>query len=102
VVVDWTKDSARLDGHQPHPQATTVDRFDDSIRPLAAFPMMGPALGGRWSGYRYILGPWRWMLIVYEYHDGRDVVGIVTVQDARSERAPTATPWPVTRPESGG
>jgi plasmid stabilization system protein ParE len=71
--------------------ATTVARFDDSIRPLAAFPLMGPALSGRWSRYRYILGPWRWMLIVYEYDEDRDVVAIVTVQDARSEQAPTAT-----------
>jgi hypothetical protein len=31
------------------------------------------------------------MLIVYEYDEDRDVVGIVTVQDARSEQAPTAT-----------
>jgi hypothetical protein len=71
--------------------ATTVARFDDSIRPLAAFPLMGPALSGRWSRYRYILGPWRWMPIVYEYDEDRDVVAIVTVQDARSEQAPTAT-----------
>jgi plasmid stabilization system protein ParE len=71
--------------------ATTVARFDDSIRPLAAFPLMGPALSGRWTRYRYILGPWRWMPIVYEYDEDRDVVAIVTVQDARSEQAPTAT-----------
>jgi plasmid stabilization system protein ParE len=71
--------------------ATSVARFDDSIRPLAAFPLMGPALSGRWSRYRYILGPWRWMPIVYEYDEDRDVVAIVTVQDARSEQAPTAT-----------
>jgi plasmid stabilization system protein ParE len=71
--------------------ATTVARFDDSIRPLAAFPLMGPALSGRWTRYRYILGPWRWMPIVYEYDEDRGVVAIVTVQDARSEQAPTAT-----------
>jgi plasmid stabilization system protein ParE len=71
--------------------ATSVARFDDSIRPLAAFPLMGPALSGRWTRYRYILGPWRWMPIVYEYDEDRDVVAIVTVQDARSEQAPTAT-----------
>lgn len=28
---------------------------------------MGRALGGRWAGTRYVLGPWSWLVIVYEY-----------------------------------
>jgi hypothetical protein len=54
--------------------------------------LLGPALSGRWTGYRYLLGPWRWMIIVYEYDEDQDVIGIVTVQDARSERSPTGSP----------
>ncbi|MDP8904459.1 MAG: type II toxin-antitoxin system RelE/ParE family toxin [Chloroflexota bacterium] len=70
---------------------TTTDRFRASIQPLASIPLLGQALSGRWSGYRYLLGPWRWMIIVYEYHEDQELVAIVTVQDARSEQAPTAS-----------
>ena len=71
--------------------ALTIERFVASIAPLAAFPSIGASLGGRWSGYRFILGPWRWMLIVYEYHQDQNLVGIVTVQDARSSGAATSS-----------
>jgi hypothetical protein len=71
--------------------ASTVGRFAASIEPLTTFPSIGAPLGGRWSGYRFILGPWRWMLIVHEYQQDHDLVGIVTVQDARSSGA--ATGW---------
>ena len=69
--------------------ASTVDRFLAAIGPLADFPSIGAPLAGRWSGYRFILGPWRSMLIVYEYHEDQRLVGIVTVQDARSAGAAT-------------
>jgi plasmid stabilization system protein ParE len=69
---------------------TTFDRFEASLQHLQSFPLIGPALSGRWFGYRYILGPWDWMLIVYEYHDDQDLVGVVTVQDARAARSPTS------------
>lgn len=69
--------------------ASTVSRFRASIEPLATFPAIGVPLAGRWSGYRFIIGPWRWMLIVYEYDQDRDLVGIVTVQDTRSSSAAT-------------
>lgn len=71
--------------------SSTLARFEDSIGGLATFPLLGAPLSGRWSGYRFILGPWRWMLVVYEYHDDEDVVGIVTVQDARSARSSTTS-----------
>jgi len=69
--------------------ASTVGRFAASIEPLATFPLIGAPLDGRWARYRFILGPWRWMVIVYEYHHDEDLVGIVTVQDARSSSAAT-------------
>jgi plasmid stabilization system protein ParE len=70
---------------------STVSRFAASIGPLATFPAIGAPLGGRWSGYRFILGPWRWMLIVYEYQEDQDLVGIVTVQDARALGSATSS-----------
>ena len=57
------------------------------MRALGRFPRLGPELGGRWSGFRFVLGPWRWMLVVYVYFEEEDRVVIVTVQDARSSRA---------------
>ena len=60
------------------------------LRPLARFPRLGAELQGRWAGYRFLLGPWRWMLIVYTYDEDEDRVVIVTIQDARGGDAPTA------------
>jgi plasmid stabilization system protein ParE len=70
---------------------STVARFAASIEQLAAFPSIGAQLRGRWSGYRFILGPWRWMLVVYEHHEDQDLVGIVTVQDAMSSGSATGS-----------
>jgi hypothetical protein len=61
-----------------------------SIEPLAIFPSLGPALAGRWQGFRVMLGPWPWMLIVYVYDEAVDMVIVVTIQDARSASAPTS------------
>jgi len=70
--------------------ANTPQRVVRSLRPLERFPLAGVALRGRWSGFRFLLGPWRWMLLVYEYVEVEDRVVIVTIQDARTSSAPTA------------
>jgi plasmid stabilization system protein ParE len=64
--------------------ADTRERVRKSLSPLARFPLLGPELAGRWHGLRSILGPWRWMLLVYEYLEDEDRVVVVTIQDARS------------------
>ena len=61
-----------------------------SLRSLAEFPQLGPALAGRWDGYRFILGPWRWLILVYVVIEEEDRVVVVTIQDARSSTAVTA------------
>lgn len=43
----------------------TRTRVARSLRPLARFPLIGPPLEGRWHGFRFLLGPWRWMLFVF-------------------------------------
>jgi hypothetical protein len=48
------------------------------LRALGRFPNLGPALGGRWEGTRYVLGPWPWLPIVYEYDERADVVTVMT------------------------
>ena len=64
--------------------ADTPSRVRRSIEPLARFPLLGASLEGRWRDYRFVLGPWRWMLIVYAYDDEADVVAVVTIQDGRA------------------
>ena len=71
--------------------ADTPARVARSLRPLERFPRLGPALAGRWQGMRFVLGPWRWMLLVYIHLEAEDRVVIVTVQDARSPIAATTT-----------
>jgi hypothetical protein len=62
----------------------TRSRVARSLRSLERFPLMGPPLTGRWEGFRFLLGPWRWMLLVYVLDEPEDRVVIVTIQDARS------------------
>jgi plasmid stabilization system protein ParE len=69
----------------------TKERVRHRLRPLARFPLLGPALSGRWSGFRFVLGPWRWLVIVYVYLEDEDRVVVVTIQDGRSARAPTSS-----------
>jgi plasmid stabilization system protein ParE len=71
--------------------ADTRERVKRCLRPLARFPRLGPALTGRWEGFRFILGPWRWLIVVYVYEEHEDRVVVVTMQDARSSTAATAS-----------
>jgi hypothetical protein len=67
--------------------ADTRDRVRASLSLLTRFPLLGPELSERWHGRRFVLGPWRWMLVVYEYVERDDRVVVVTIQDARSTSA---------------
>jgi hypothetical protein len=67
----------------------TRSRVRTRLSQLEEFPESGEALSGRWQGFRYILGPWSWMLILFVYDEDADQVAIVTIQDAR--RAQSAT-----------
>jgi hypothetical protein len=68
----------------------TRERVARSLRTLERFPRIGRELQGRWSPFRFVLGPWRWLLVVYAYHEQRDLVLVVTLQDARSSSAATS------------
>jgi plasmid stabilization system protein ParE len=69
----------------------TRERVRRSLRVLEQFPRIGRQLEGRWRPLRFILGPWRWMLIIYSYEEPQDPVFVVAFQDARSSAAATAT-----------
>lgn len=45
------------------------------------------ALAARWDGARFILGPWPWLIIVYEYDEPDDVVIVHALRDGRSATA---------------
>lgn len=67
--------------------ADTTERLKRSLKPLASFPRLGAPLGGRWEGFRFVLGPWRWMLVVYAFDQEADEAFVVTIQDGRSSQA---------------
>jgi hypothetical protein len=69
----------------------TRSRVARSLRALERFSLMGPALGGRWEGFRVLLGPWRWMLLVYVYLEDADRVVVVAIEDARSSTSASTT-----------
>jgi hypothetical protein len=68
----------------------TRTRVKRSLRVLERFPRIGRELEGGWESYRLILGPWRWLLVVYVYDEQEDVVLVATIQDARSSSAATS------------
>ncbi len=61
----------------------TKDRVKRSLRSLERFPEMGAELGGRWTGFRFLLGPWRWLILVYVFLEDDDRVIVATIQDGR-------------------
>lgn len=71
--------------------ADTRERVRRSLRPLEQFPRLGHELSGRWEGFRVVLGPWRWMLIVYVVIEREQRVVVATIQDARSAAAVTGS-----------
>jgi hypothetical protein len=48
---------------------------------------MGREIGGRGAGTRFLLGPWRWMIVIYAYFEDEDRVVAVAVEDGRSPTA---------------
>ncbi|MDP2957632.1 MAG: hypothetical protein Q8N53_14495 [Longimicrobiales bacterium] len=68
----------------------TRSRVRTRLGQLTEFPESGEELTGRWHGFRYILGPWRWMLILFVYDKDADQVNVVTVQDSRTARSATS------------
>jgi plasmid stabilization system protein ParE len=67
----------------------TRARVQRSLRALERFPLIGRNLGERWGDLRFIVGPWRWLVIVYAYEEIADRVLVVAIQDARSSSAVT-------------
>ena len=69
----------------------TRDRLRLGLAQLERFPRVGAMLHGGWNGLRFVLGPWRWMLVIYHFDEPADRCVVVTIQDARASHAATAT-----------
>ncbi len=69
--------------------ANTRARVQRSLRALERFPLIGRNLDERWGDLRFIVGPWRWLLVVYAYEEAGERVLVVAIQDARSSTAVT-------------
>lgn len=70
---------------------STRARVRRSLRPLETYPLLGPRVGLADAGYRFVLGPWPWMLLVYWFDTERDLVFVVSIEDARTADAATAS-----------
>jgi hypothetical protein len=70
--------------------ADTRVRVRRSLRVVEQFPLVGRGLEGWWRPVRFIIGPWRWLLILYLYEEERGTVTVVGIQDARSSAAVTS------------
>ncbi len=69
----------------------TKGRVRQCLVPLRRFPEVGPQLTGRWRPFRFVFGPWRWMLLVYVFLQDEERVVVVTIQDARSSISATTS-----------
>jgi hypothetical protein len=71
--------------------SSTNARVRRSLARVDRFPLLGRAIDeGRWSGYRFILGPWRWLIVLYKYDAPTETVMIAAFEDARSSTAATS------------
>ncbi|MBC7644355.1 MAG: type II toxin-antitoxin system RelE/ParE family toxin [Thermoleophilia bacterium] len=69
----------------------TADRVRQALAQLSAFPEIGVPLPEPFErhGLRFILGPWRWMLLVYRIDLSSGNVVIIAIEDARMSSSVT-------------
>jgi plasmid stabilization system protein ParE len=67
----------------------TRDRVRRTLEPLKRFPLFGAALDPASPQVRFLIGPWRWLVIVYAYREDDDTVAILAFEDGRSARSAT-------------
>lgn len=69
----------------------TWSRIARSLRGLETFPLAGPELEGQWAPIRFVLGPWSWMILLYQYDAAAERISVVAMHDARSATSARAT-----------
>lgn len=75
-----------------HLPADAIARVQASLAPLAEHPGIGVPLPDTYmgGGLCFLLGPWRWMLVVYRVEDGSGDVVVVAIEDARMASSATS------------
>lgn len=77
--------SALIDSHSlPEDTPARVRRI---LSPLERFPLLGSALDPDSPELRFLLGPWRWLVIVYTFRPSDDVVAVLAFEDGRSAQS---------------
>ena len=90
--VEWSDEAvaalaALIRSH--HLPADTRARMRRSLEPLQRFPRLGVEIPRPGAELRFLVGPWRWLVVVYVYFVDEDRVVVVTVEDGRSSTATT-------------
>lgn len=69
----------------------TSERVRASLARLSEFSTVGVLLPEPYAAHelRFILGPWRWMLIVYQVIEANNQVIVVAIEDARMSTSVT-------------
>jgi hypothetical protein len=67
----------------------TRARLRRSLAILSDFPSVGARLPEPNDQLRFLLGPWRWLLVVYRYDEATDTVVVLGLEDVRSNAAST-------------
>jgi ParE-like toxin of type II ParDE toxin-antitoxin system len=70
--------------------ADTGERLSRSLLLLEEFPRAGKQLAGVWRDCRALIGPWRWLIVVYMYIEPEERVVVIAFHDARTSEAATA------------
>jgi hypothetical protein len=76
----------------------THHRVRRTLEPLRRFPLFGAALHPASAELRFLIGPWRWLVIVYTYREADDTVAILAFEDGRSARSATTRSRDVGKP----
>jgi len=66
------------------------ERLRRSLRPLGRFPRLGATIDERRPDERFLIGPWHWLVVVYEYREGEGRVVVLSIEDGRSSAAAIA------------
>lgn len=88
VTTEAIRDLERLSLVLTLPESTRT-RVRRTLATLESFPLLGAHLFEGYRNYRFVLGPWRWMLIIYYFDESADSVVVVSILDARSAESPT-------------
>ena len=67
--------------------ADTKERLRRSLHPLGRFPRLGAEIDERRPDERFLIGPWPWLVVAYEYREQEGRVVVLSIEDARSSQA---------------